>query len=86
MADYRDDFVKYVHIHYDADNKIWYGLIYAKRAYEAWQDSIIKDEDLPDPIDVLAAIDEVTLLSRIKLLYPAISIGYTDGKTEFLPY
>ena len=87
----REEIIKYIDVYHvqpdagEAGPNYWAGFVYLKEDYERQQKKGEAAEPI-QPIDVWAAADEVTLLSRVKVVHPSLLIGMTDGEVLSLPF
>jgi hypothetical protein len=86
MGDYREPYMNYIEVYHNEDQGYWIGFVYNAEQYVHFQEAPEGGGAELNAIDVFSALDEVTLLSRIKTNYPAPAIGYTDGQVRDLPW
>lgn len=85
MRDYRDKFLKCIDVYYNEEMEYWIAFVFPYDMYKRFQEAPEGSGAELKAIDVISALDEVTLLSRVKTLYPALVIGQTDGEVMELP-
>jgi hypothetical protein len=71
---------KYIEVMLDEETGVWLALVFYRQAYE-----MASDGDKITPSDSFSALDEVTLISRVKKEYPYIVIAKTSGEIKTTP-